>query len=111
MSDKLAIILTNSDRQVLEMGLVYALNVIAEQWMSEVQIYLFGPSEVTIATDPDLKELLCNVIEAGNTPVACKWCSDKYHVTALLEEMGCEIAYIGQPVTEAIRTGFTPMTW
>ena len=111
MSDKLAVILASSDRKVLEMGLVYAKNAIANEWMEDVKVFLFGPSEVTIATDPDLYPLVEEIIENGEIPRACKWCSDKYHVSELLEEMGCSVEYIGSPVSEAIKAGYTPMTW
>jgi hypothetical protein len=111
MSDKLAVILVSADRAVLEMGLTYTCNVLSHQWFPDVKVYLFGPSEVTVATDPDLRKLAGAVIQAGVVPVACKWCSDKYNVTALLLELGCRVEYIGKPVSEAIREGYTPMTW
>ena len=111
MNDKLAVILVSSDRKVLEMSLVYARNAIARGWMADLQLFFFGPSEVTIATDPDLRALVKDIIEGGTVPRACKWCSDKYYVSAMLEELGCVVEYIGSPVSEAIRAGYVPMTW
>ena len=111
MSDKLAVILASADRKVLEMGLVYARNAVARGWMADIRLFLFGPSEVTIATDPDLHELVRAIIDGGTVPQACKWCSDKYGVSDLLSELGCSVEYIGAPVSEAIKAGYTPMTW
>ena len=111
MSDKLAVILASADRKVLEMGLVYARNVVAQGWMEDMRLFFFGPSEVTIATDPDLQKLVKTIVEEGTVPRACKWCSDKYGVSDMLEELGCVVEYIGSPVSEAIREGYTPMTW
>ena len=111
MSDKLAVILTSGDPQVLEMGLVYARNAISHKWFTDVRVYLFGPSEVTAVTDPELRKRVEAVIKEGVIPAACKWCSDKYNVSALLEELGCRVEYIGKPVSESIRDGYTPMTW
>ena len=111
MSSRLAVILVSADRKVLEMGLVYAKNVVARGWMDEMLLFLFGPSEVTIATDPDLKLLLKEIVDGGTIPKACKWCSDKYGVSQMLESLGCVIEFIGSPVSEAIKQGFTPMTW
>ena len=88
MSDKLAVILANEDSKVLEMGLIYARNVVKNAWMS------------------DIKLLLLDTI-----PQACKWCSDKYGVREKLAELGCDVEYIGAPVSEAIRDGYVPMTW
>ena len=111
MNDKLAIILASGDREVLEMGLIYATNVVAHGWMDDVKLFLFGPSEVTIATDPNLRELVKAIVEEGTVPEACKWCSDKYGVSDMLLALGCEVEYIGSPVSEAIKAGYTPMTW
>ena len=111
MSDRLAVILTNGSAKVLEMGLVYARNVVQHGWMADTKLFLFGPSEVTIATDPDLQRLVREIIAEGTIPRACKWCSDKYGVSEKLSELGCIVGYIGAPVSEAIRDGYTPMTW
>jgi len=111
MSDKLAIILASGDCKVLEMGLIYAKNVVAHDWMDDMRLFLFGPSEVTIATDPDLHQLVKAIIEEGVVPQACRWCSDKYGVSDMLRALGCEVEYIGSPVSEAINAGYTPMTW
>ena len=111
MNDKLAVILVSADRKVLEMGLVYARNAVAREWMADVQLFFFGPSEVTIATDPDLRAIVAEIIEGGTIPRVCKWCSDKYGVSGMLEEMGCAVEYIGEPVSLAIKDGYVPMTW
>ena len=71
----------------------------------------FGPSEVTIATDPDLQGIVKDIIAGGTTPRVCQWCSDKYGVSDKLTALGCAVEYIGQPVSEAIKAGYTPMTW
>ncbi len=111
MRDKLAVILVSGDAKVLEMGLVYAKNVVKHEWMSDMKLYFFGPSEVTIGTDPDLQAIVKEIIAEGITPTACKWCSDKYGVSDLLIGLGCAVDYIGAPVSTAIQDGYVPMTW
>ena len=111
MNEKLAIVLASGDPEVLEMGMMYALNSIKQGWMKEVRVFFFGPSEVTIPTDPRLRELLAGLIEAGAIPMACKFCSDKHEISERLLELGCDVAYVGAPISEAIRDGFVPMVW
>lgn len=111
MSDKLAVILVSGDPKVLEMGLVYAGNVVKREWMEKMKLFLFGPSEVTIGTDPDLQDMIKEIIAGGTVPQACKWCSDKYGVSEHLAELGCSVEYIGDLVSQAIKEGYTPMTW
>jgi len=111
MNDRLAVILTSGDPRVLEMGLMYARNVVKNGWMREMKLYLFGPSEVQVATDPHLREMIETIVSEGTTPVACKFCSDKYAVSAALLELGCGVDYVGEPISAAIRDGFVPMVW
>ena len=111
MSDKLAAILVGADRKVLEMGPTYAKNVVARGWMSDQRLHFFGPAEVTIATDPDPKAIVSEIIERGTVPHACKRCLDKYAVSGMLEELGRVVEYIGEPVSVAIKEGHAPMTW
>ena len=111
MTDKLAVILASGDPKVLEMGLIYARNTAKQGWMSEVKLYLFGPSEVATATDPELQKTVKEIMSEGTIPLACKRCSDKYNVTELLAEIGCNVEYIGAPISEAVREGYIPMVW
>lgn len=111
MSDRLAIVLASGDPKVLQMGLLYTRNAIRKGWMKEVVLYLFGPSEVQVVTDPRSRELLAEIVALGSTPRACRFCSDEHHVSDALEELGCEVLYVGEPISKAIRDGFTPMVW
>ena len=111
MNDRLAVILASGDPRVLEMGLTYARNAVKREWMAEVRLYLFGPPETQIATDPSLQEMVRTIVEEGTTPVACRFCSDKYSVIELLADLGCEVATVGEPISIAIRDGFVPMVW
>ncbi|MFC2078514.1 hypothetical protein ACFLSZ_00880 [Candidatus Bipolaricaulota bacterium] len=111
MSDKLAVILASGDPHVLEMGLMYARNAAKKEWFVDVKVFLFGPSETQVATDPALRKMAETMVEEGLVPVACKYCSDKYSVSELLETTGCEIEYVGAPISEAIKAGYVPMVW
>ena len=111
MNEKLAVILASGDAEVLEMGMMYALNSMMQGWMKEVRVFLFGPSEVTIPTNPRLLELLAGLIEAGTIPMACKFCSDRHEISERLRALGCEVEYVGAPISDAIRDGFVPMVW
>ncbi|TFH10585.1 MAG: hypothetical protein E4H08_03320 [Candidatus Atribacteria bacterium] len=70
MNDKLAVILASGDPRVLEMGLMCARSAAKRGWMSDVKVFLFGPSETQIATDPALGEAVGAMIEEGLVPVA-----------------------------------------
>jgi len=111
VNDKLAVILASGDARVLEMGLMYARNAAKQGWMSDVKVFLFGPSETQVATDPALRKMAETMIEEGMVLAACKYCSDKYSVSALLEDAGCNVSYVGEPISDAIKAGYVPMVW
>ena len=111
MNDKLAVILASGDPHVLEMGLMYARNAAKQGWMSDVKVFLFGPSEIQVATDPALRDMAGTMIEEGMVPAACKYCSDKYSVSELLDKLGCNIEYVGAPISDAVKAGYVPMVW
>ena len=111
MNDKLAVILASGDPRVLEMGLMYARNAYKQAWLSEIKIFLFGPSETQVSTDPALREAVAEMIAEGLVPVACKYCADKYSVSEALHNLGCEIDYVGAPISDAIKDGYVPMVW
>ncbi len=111
MNDKLAVILASGDPHVLEMGLMYARNAAIHGWMNDVKIFLFGPSETQVATDPALREAVATMIAEGLIPMACKYCSDKYAVSEALQRLGCGVEYVGVLISEAIQEGYVPMVW
>ena len=111
MNDRLALILASGDPQVLEMGLMYARNAAKHGWMTDVKVFLFGPPETQVATDPALRESVVTMVGEGLVPVACKYCSDKYDVTDLLKALGCKVDYVGAPISESIKAGYVPMVW
>lgn len=111
MPNRLAVILASGDPRVLEMGLIYARNTVKQGWMEETKLFLFGPSETQVATDPMLREMARTIADEGTTPAVCKFCLDKYSVRELLSGLGCKVEYVVEPISRAIRDGHVPMVW
>jgi hypothetical protein len=111
MADKIAVVLTSRDPVALEMGFLFARNSRKHEWMSDVRLFLFGSSEIAVATEPELRDMVAQCVAEGLVPHACKFCADKYGVTDALEAQGCVVEYVGQPLSEAIREGYQPLTW
>ncbi|UCF10308.1 MAG: DsrE family protein [Candidatus Bipolaricaulota bacterium] len=111
MADKIAVILTSRDPVALEMGFLYARNARKEGWMRDVRLFLFGSSEIAVATEPALREMVETSVAEGLVPRACKFCADKYGVTEPLEGLGCVVEYVGQSLSDALHDGCLPMTW
>ena len=77
MNDKLAVILASGDPRVLEMGLMYVRNASKQGWMSDVKIFLFGPSETQVSTDPALREAVAEMIADGLVQIGRASCRER----------------------------------
>jgi len=111
MNDRLCVIVSSSDRDVIRTALQYARRTVTEKFMQDTRLFLFGPSERIIAGDAELQDFVKRFQDTGKEVMACKWCSDDYGVTDALKNLGIRVDYIGTYVSEAIRQGYTPMVW
>ena len=111
MSDRLCLIISSGDRDVIKTALQYARRTVTEKFMKDLRLFFFGPSERIVAHDVDLQDFVKRFRDTGKEIMACKWCSDDYGVTETLETMGIQVEYIGAYVSEAMRQGYTPMVW
>lgn len=112
MADKVFVILSSQDREVaLEVGLVYPFNAAARGWMEDVKIILFGPSEKLAVNDEEVRDRLKEVVSAGIPVLACKWCADRMGVTEALEELGIEVLYVGEVISQHLKEGWAVLTF
>ena len=42
---------------------------------------------------------------------ACKWCTDQYKVSDTLDSLGVDVKYMGEPLTEYIKSGYKVLTF
>lgn len=54
-------------------------------------------------------KLFTEIIREGPTATACKFRSDKHGLSEAPADLGCEVVYIGAPISGAIRGSFLPM--
>ena len=112
MATKVFVILASGDRDVaLEVGLVYPLNAIKNEWMDEVKLIIFGPSEKIAAHDMEVRGRIDELRKAGIEVMACKWCADRMKVTASLEEAGIKVVYVGALISQMLKDGWASLTF
>ena len=112
MADKLMVILSSADREVaLEVGLVYPLNAKKLNWMDEVKLIVFGPSEKLAAYDEEVQAKLKEMEEAGVEVFICKWCADRMKITDTLENAGFDVVYVGPIITKLLKDGWVSLTF
>jgi hypothetical protein len=108
----LLIVWTSGDRDAaLKMVFMYAGNAKRYGWWEEVNLLVWGPSQKLLTEDEALQDRLVEMMELGVQVGACKACADSYPVTEKLEELGVEVFYAGEFLTNWIKSGRPVVTF
>lgn len=110
--DKVFMILTSGDKEVhKEVGFKYAPNALIHDWMKEVRVILWGPTERLAAEDTEFQQYIKFLLESGVEVFACKACSDGYGVSEKLESLNINVKYVGKMVTEMLQAGWHQLSF
>lgn len=108
MSSKVMIVLSTGEKEKALTGLLYAVNSQKHGWLEDVKVIFFGPFENLVCDDEDVLDAALQLKEY-QTPVACKFLSDRDGVSEKLGEFGFDVEYVGSMVSDYIKQGYTPM--
>ncbi len=111
-SSKLMVLWTSGDREVaLKMVFMYTLNAKKQGWWDEIRFVIWGPSSKLLSEDTELQQAVKQMKETGVELQACKACADMYGVSDKLTSLGVEVKYMGVPLTEMLKSGWTSLTF
>ena len=103
--DSLVVLWASGDPEVaLKMVFMYTLNCKLQGWWNEVTLIVWGPSAKILSENPQLQRVIQKMKDAGVILEACKACADLYHVTPKLKELGINVKYMGQPLTDYLKS-------
>jgi hypothetical protein len=109
---RLAVLWTSGDREVaLNVAFMYTHNAKVRGWFDEVTLIVWGPSSRLLSEDEELQEYVARMEEAGVEIVACRACADGYGVSGILESMGIDVRYMGEPLTEMLKGDWEILTF
>lgn len=112
IEDKVIILWSSRDREVAtNLVFMYARNSLIKCWWRSVTLVIWGPSAQLLSNDCGLQAELAELRSAGVGLLACKACADRYAVSKELEELGCEVAYMGEPLTRWLKEGSAILTF
>lgn len=105
-TDELLVVWTSGEREVaLKMVFMYAGNAKKHGWFRSVTLLCWGPSQRLLTEDRELQQDVLAMVDQGVRVIACKACADSYPVTEQLEELGVEVFYTGEFLTDWIKSG------
>lgn len=103
--DKLNILWTTTDKDtIFNMLTMYASNAKKRGWWKEVNIIIWGASAKLIANDGQVQTEIRELLHHGVKIEACKACSDNLGVSDALAKLGIEVRYMGELLTEYLKS-------
>ena len=111
-TSKLAVLWTSGDPDVAhKVCFMYTHNAKKQKWFDEVTLIIWGPSSRLLSGDKDLQAKVNQMQTDGVIVKACKACADLYGVSDRLSQLGIEVKYMGQPLTEMLKTDYKVLTF
>lgn len=112
MEQKLAVVWTSGDRDVaLKMVFMYTYNAKKNAWWDEVNLIIWGPSSKLLSEDEELQSYIGKMQKEGISIFACKACADMYDVSPKLKELGINVKFMGEPLTEYLQKDYKVITF
>lgn len=103
--DKLTILwTTDNEITIRNMVFMYAKNAKIQRWFDEVKIIIWGASSYKLTETEWIQSEIKDLIYAGIEVVACLACSDNLGITPKLKDLGIDIRYVGQELSEVLKT-------
>lgn len=81
----------------------FAYNSKAQGWFDEVELLIWGASQVVIMETPKYQEHVEMFIKNGISCYACKMCADDTGTTPLLTELGVTVKYTGTYLADKLK--------
>lgn len=111
-ANELLVVWTSDDPDVaVRMVFMYTTNAKKHGWWENVTMLVWGPSQKLLTESDVLKEKITEMLDAGVRVVACKACADSYPVTEHLEDLGVEVFYTGEFLTDWIKSDGAVITF
>ena len=107
-NDTLVVLWTSGDPEVAEkVCFMYTHNALKRGWFKNVILIVWGPSANLLASNSRLESQVKSMISDGIQLQACKACSDSYGVSEKLQDIGVEVIYMGKPLTNYLKSGYS----
>jgi len=105
-SKELLVLWTTAERDTVDnMVLMYTLNCKLHGWWEDVTLLIWGAPAKLAAEDEAIQESLKTFREKGIRTIACRKCAENLDAVEALENLGVEVFYTGEFLTEWIKSG------
>lgn len=103
-SNRLYILWTNADILTSDkMVMMYSTNSMINQWWDDVTVIIWGATVKLVAENDLIQNKIKNAQHVGVQFSACKACADELGVSDKLIELGIEVLYWGEGLTDILK--------
>jgi len=111
MNNKVLVIISSSDKEKALTGMMYATNAHRNLWFEDVKLIFFGPAQKVVLSDKNVQKYLAEYIELDGEPVTCRFIAERDKITDKSKKLGIKVDYVGENISNLIKSGYTPMIW
>ncbi|MPN48638.1 hypothetical protein SDC9_196249 [bioreactor metagenome] len=105
-SNELYILWTNADILTSEkMVMMYTTNSMLQKWWDNVTVIIWGATAKLVAESDLIQNKIKIAQHAGVKFSACKACADQLGVSDKLTNLGIEVLYWGEGLTDIFKNG------
>lgn len=102
--EKLNILWTTDNKETFfNMLSMYAINAKKRGWWQEVNVIIWGASSKLAGTDTEVQAKIVEMMAQGVTVEACLACAENLGVSESLSNLGVNLRYMGQPLTDYLK--------
>jgi hypothetical protein len=110
MASKVMVIISTAEKNKALTGIMYAVNSQKNKWVEDLKVIFFGPFENLLCEDEEVVQAASGLLNY-ETPIACKFLSDRDGISEKLEKMGINVEYVGPLISGYIEEGYTPLVF
>ena len=110
MASKIMVIVSTAEKDKALTGIMYAVNAQKNKWVDDLKVIFFGPFENLVCQDEQVAQAASRLLDY-ETPIACKFLSDRDGISESLEKMGINVDYVGSLISGYIEEGYIPMVF
>lgn len=107
----LHILWTNDNPVTAEhMVILYSINAIINKWWDKVTVIIWGATSQLVAENRRVRELIEEAQQSEVEFSACLACAENLGTVEQIEELGIELKYWGEPLTDLVKNGAPVLT-
>jgi hypothetical protein len=110
MASKVMVIVSTAEKDKALTGIMYAVNAQKHKWVDDLKVIFFGPFENLLCEDEEVAQAASRLLDY-ETPIACKFLSDRDGISEKLTKIGINVDYVGALISGFIEEGYAPMVF